>query len=174
VRERHASHSARRAREFEAFVAGAAGRLLHAATLLTAEPPDDNPRARRLLALSLAHTYAYWDRLHGEDPYDRARQYLATRFAREAWHRYGGGLGRARRRLSGPLGGLAPQERLILVLRLYEGVGEEQAAALLGLPVERVRTICDRATATLLHPPTEPARPVTKTKAPKAPKAATS
>ncbi|WP_395574614.1 sigma factor-like helix-turn-helix DNA-binding protein [Streptomyces sp. BK79] len=173
MRERHASHSARRAREFEAFVAGAAGRLLHAATLLTAEPPDDNPRARRLLGLSLAHTYAYWDRLHGEDPYDRARQYLATRFAREAWHRYGGGLGRTRRRPSGPLGGLAPQERLILVLRLYEGVGEEQAAALLGLPVERVRTICDRATATLLHPPAQPARPVTEAKAPNAPKAAT-
>lgn len=87
MRERHASHNARRAREFEAFVAGAAGRLLHAATLLTAEAPDANPRARRLLALSLAHTYAYWDRLHGEDPYDRARQYLATRFARAAWHR---------------------------------------------------------------------------------------
>lgn len=89
MRDRHASHSARRAREFEAFVAGAAGRLLHAATLLTAEAPDANPRARRLLALSLAHTYAGWDRLHGEDPYDRARQYLATRFAREIWHRYG-------------------------------------------------------------------------------------
>ncbi|ANB08253.1 RNA polymerase subunit sigma-70 [Streptomyces ambofaciens] len=159
MRERQASQGARRAREFEAFVAGAAGRLSHAATLLTAEPPADNPRARRLLALSLAHTYAYWDRLHGEDPYDRARQYLATRFAREAWHRYGGGLGRARRRPAGPLSGLAPQERLILVLRLYEGVAEEQAAALLGLPVERVRTICDRATATLLHPPAGPAHP---------------
>ena len=36
----------RRAREFEAFVAGAAGRLLHAATLLTGEPPGGNPRAR--------------------------------------------------------------------------------------------------------------------------------
>lgn len=165
MRERHASHGARRAREFEAFVAGAAGRLLHAATLLTAEAPDANPRARRLLSLSLAHTYASWDRLHGEDPYDRARQYLAARFARGAWHRHGG-LVRPRLRPVGPLGALAPQERLILVLRLYEGVAEEQAAALLGLPVERVRTISDRATATLLRPPAPPARPVgTKTKA---------
>ncbi|GAA2578011.1 MULTISPECIES: sigma factor-like helix-turn-helix DNA-binding protein [Streptomyces] len=159
MRERHASHHVHRAREFEAFVAGAAGRLLHAATLLTAEAPDVNPRARRLLALSLAHTYACWDRLHGEDPYDRARQYLATRFAREAWHRYGV-LGRARRPPAGPLGGLTPQERLILVLRLYEGVAEEQAAALLGLPVERVRTVCDRATTALLRPPAARARPV--------------
>ncbi|NEC77185.1 RNA polymerase subunit sigma-70, partial [Streptomyces rochei] len=98
MRDRQVSPGARRAREFQAFVAGAAGRLLHAATLLTAEVPDDNPRARRLLAVSLAHTYAYWDQLHGDDPYDRTRQYLATRFAREAWHRHGGGLGRGRRR----------------------------------------------------------------------------
>ncbi|CAL9309636.1 sigma factor-like helix-turn-helix DNA-binding protein [Streptomyces rochei] len=165
MRDRRVSSGARRAREFQAFVAGAAGRLLHAATLLTAEAPDDNPRARRLLAVSLAHTYAYWDQLHGDDPYDRTRQYLATRFAREAWHRHGGGLGRGRRRPAGRLGGLTPQERLILVLRLYEGVAEEQAAALLGLPVERVRTICDRATATLLHPPAEPSRPVAEPKA---------
>ncbi|MFI5854581.1 sigma factor-like helix-turn-helix DNA-binding protein [Streptomyces parvulus] len=159
MRARHASHGARRDREFEAFVAGAAGRLLHAATLLTAEAPDANPRARRLLSLSLAHTYAGWDRLHGEDPYDRARQYLAARFARGAWHRYGGPV-RHRRPAPGPLAALTPQERLILVLRLYEGVAEEQAAALLGLPVERVRTICDRATAALLRPPAAPVRPV--------------
>jgi hypothetical protein len=156
VRQRQASQGARRAREFEAFVAGAAGRLLHAATLLTAETPDDNPRARRLLTLSLAHTYASWDRLRGEDPYDRARQYLATRFARGAWHQYGG-LGRARPHPGSPLAALTPQERLILVLRFFEGVAEEQAAALLGLPAERVHAICDRATATLLHPPRGPA-----------------
>lgn len=156
MRERQAFQGARRAREFEAFVAGAAGRLLHAATLLTAEAPDDNPRARRLLTLSLAHTYACWDRLRGEDPYDRARQYLATRFARAAWHQYGG-FGRTQPHPDSALGSLAPQERLIVVLRLYEGVAEEQAAALLGLPTERIRTICDRATATLLHPPRGPA-----------------
>ncbi|GCB46408.1 sigma factor-like helix-turn-helix DNA-binding protein [Streptomyces sp. NL15-2K] len=156
MRQRHASQDARRAREFEAFVAGAAGRLLHTATLLTAEARHDNPRARRLLTLALAHTYACWDRLRGEDPYDRARQYLATRFARGAWHQYGA-LGRARPHPDSALSRLAPQERLILVLRLYEGVAEEQAAALLGLPPERVRTICDRATATLLHPPKGPA-----------------
>ncbi|WP_155053830.1 sigma factor-like helix-turn-helix DNA-binding protein [Streptomyces blattellae] len=156
MRSRQASQGARRAREFEAFVAGAAGRLLHAATLLTAEAPGDNPRARRLLTLALAHTYASWNRLRGEDPYDRTRQYLATRFARDAWHRYGG-LGRARPQPGSPLARLSPQERLILVLRLYEGVAEEQTAALLGLSTERVRAICNRATTTLLHPPRGPA-----------------
>ncbi|MFC8091531.1 sigma factor-like helix-turn-helix DNA-binding protein [Streptomyces sp. NPDC057301] len=158
---------ARRDREFAAFVAGAAGRLLHAATLLTAEPPGDNPRARRLLTLSLAHTYACWDRLRGEDPYDRARQYLATRFSRTVWHQYGplAALGRSRPHPGSPLARLSPQERLILVLRLYEGVAEEQTAALLGMPRERVHAICDRATATLLHPPREPAPAVLGPKA---------
>ncbi|MEU1464002.1 sigma factor-like helix-turn-helix DNA-binding protein [Streptomyces sp. NPDC005727] len=151
MRDRRASRDARRAREFESFVAGAAGRLLHAATLLTGEAPDDNPRARRLLAPALARTYARWDRLRGEDPYDCARQCLATRFAHEAWRHYGA-VGRPRPHPRSPLAELAPQERLILVLRMFEGVAEEQTAALLGLPVERVHTICDRATATVLHP----------------------
>ncbi|MEU0600299.1 sigma factor-like helix-turn-helix DNA-binding protein [Streptomyces sp. NPDC006393] len=155
MRERQASQGVRRAREFEAFVAGSAGRLLHAATLLTAEAPDDNPRACRLLTLSLAHTYACWDRLGGEDPYACARQHMAARFAREAWHQHG--LGRGRSRPPGTLAALAPQERLILVLRLYEGVAEEQTAAMLGLPPERVRVICDRTIAALTRLPARPA-----------------
>ncbi|MFE4965080.1 sigma factor-like helix-turn-helix DNA-binding protein [Streptomyces sp. NPDC056660] len=153
MRDRQAFQDARRAREFEAFVAGAAGRLLHAATLLTAEAPDANPRARRLLTLALAHTYACWGRLRGEDPYDRARQHLALRFANSAWHQYGGPLSRTRPHPHSVLAVLTPQERLVLVLRLYEGVAEEQTAALLGLATDRVRIICDRATTTLLHPP---------------------
>ncbi|MEU6481932.1 sigma factor-like helix-turn-helix DNA-binding protein [Streptomyces sp. NPDC047017] len=157
MRERQGRRGARRAREFEAFVAGAGGRLLHTATLLTAEAPDANPRARRLLTLSLAHTYACWDGLRGEDPYERARQLLAGRFAREAWHRHGVRAG-ARHRLPGVLAGLAPQARLVVVLRLYEGVAEEQTAALLGLPPERVRVLCDRALGLLAHPPAPSAR----------------
>ncbi|MBC9728396.1 sigma factor-like helix-turn-helix DNA-binding protein [Streptomyces sp. TRM68367] len=156
MRARHASQGARRAREFEAFVAGAARRLLHAATLLTAEAPDDNPRARRLLTLSLAHTYACWDRLRGEDPYARTRQELAARFARGAWHHYGG-LGRARPHPASALARLSPQERLILVLRMYEGVADEQVAAQLGLSPDRVRAICARAQTALLHQPRGPA-----------------
>ncbi|MEV6163240.1 sigma factor-like helix-turn-helix DNA-binding protein [Streptomyces sp. NPDC052052] len=144
MRERQAGHERRRSQEFEAFVAGAAGRLLHTATLLTAEPmqpPGTNPRAQRLLMVALAHTYAEWERLRGEDPYDRTRQALVTRFAHEVWqhHRPRGGL----------LDPLTPQERLVLVLRLYEGVAEEQAAALLGLPVDRIRALCNRSVATL-------------------------
>lgn len=164
MRQRQVVQGTRRAREFEAFVAGASGRLLHTATLLTAEAPDDNPRARRLLTLALAHTYACWDRLRGEDPYDRARQHLALRFAHGAWRRHGL-VFRGRAHSAGPLAGLTPQERLIVVLRLHEGVAEEQAAALLGLPTERVSTICARATAALLHPPPEAAPTVVGAKA---------
>lgn len=130
-----------RERDFEAYVAGAAGRLLHAATLLTAEQPGRAPRAQALLTAALAATYARWDRLRGEDPYDLTRRELTARFARAAWrfHRpYGGVLSR-----------LNPLERLVVVLRLYEGVAEEQTAALLGLPVDRVRATCARAVTVL-------------------------
>jgi hypothetical protein len=149
------AQASRRDREFKAFVAGAAGRLLQTATLLTAEPPDDNPRARRLLTRALAHTYAVWDGLRGEDPYDRTRRELTLRFERGVWHHHGP----FRRPTGGVLSALGPQERLVLVLRLYEGVAEEQTAALLGLPAERVRAICLRAMATVLHPPREKSVP---------------
>ncbi|WP_211834932.1 MULTISPECIES: sigma factor-like helix-turn-helix DNA-binding protein [Streptomyces violaceusniger group] len=137
MRERRAARDDRRAREFEAFVAGAGGRLLHAATLLTGEPTGDTEAAERLLTAALARTYARWDRLRGEDPYDHTRRTLAALFAHRG-HRY-------RRPRGGTLARLTPQERLVLVLRLYEGVAEEQTAAALGLPVERVRAICTRA-----------------------------
>ncbi|MFC4492818.1 sigma factor-like helix-turn-helix DNA-binding protein [Streptomyces ovatisporus] len=140
--ERRERQERRRAREFEAFVAGAAGRLLHAATLLTAEPGGAAPAAQQLLVGALSRTYADWDRLRGEDPYERTRHDLMVRFAHHAW--------RYRRPRGGLLGRLPPQERLILVLRLYEGVAEEQVAATLGLPVERVRELCTRGMAAML------------------------
>jgi len=148
VQEREGEPDPRRVREFEAFVAGAGGRLLHAATLLTAEPEGTAPLAEQLLVDTLARTYAGWDRLRGEDPYARTREELAGRFARTAWHH--------RRARGGLLGRLPPQERLVLVLRLHEGVDEEQTAACLGLPVERVRAVCTRAVATMLSRPDPP------------------
>ncbi|MEE1756251.1 sigma factor-like helix-turn-helix DNA-binding protein [Streptomyces sp. SP18CS02] len=152
VRQRH------RDRDFEVFVTGAAGRLLHAATLLTTEHPGRAPAAQRLLCHALAAAYARWDRPPGEDPYDRARQELAARFARSAW--------RFRRGRGGVLSPLTPRERLVVVWRLYEGVAEEQVAALLGLPVDRVRAICTRSVAALRGgrrrpAPAAPAGPVT-------------
>ncbi|GAA2480053.1 sigma factor-like helix-turn-helix DNA-binding protein [Streptomyces gobitricini] len=146
---RHRATAARlpgaRERDFETYVAGAAGRLLHAATLLTTEPPGRAPRAQALLTAALGATYARWDRLRGEDPYALTRHELATRFARAAW--------RFHRPRGGVLSPLAPLERLVVVLRLYEGVAEEQTAALLGLPVERVRATCARSVTTLRRAP---------------------
>ncbi|MFF3062742.1 sigma factor-like helix-turn-helix DNA-binding protein [Streptomyces sp. NPDC057909] len=92
------------------------------------------------------------DRLRSEDPYDHARQHLATRFARGAWRQYGGLLDRAQPFPGAVLAHLSPQERLVLVLRIFEGVEEEQISALLGLPVDRVRAVCHRATTNLLRP----------------------
>ncbi|MGW8378813.1 sigma factor-like helix-turn-helix DNA-binding protein [Streptomyces sp. ODS28] len=151
MRERRARGERRRAREFEAFVAGAAGRLLHAATLLTAERPGSAPEAERLLIAALARSYAEWPRLRGtrgDDPYEHTRGELAARFAHASW--------RYRRAHGGLLGELPPRERLVIVLRLYEGVAEEQVAAQLGLPPERVRALCLRAMATLLSSPPAP------------------
>ncbi|MEV0412119.1 sigma factor-like helix-turn-helix DNA-binding protein [Streptomyces sp. NPDC050448] len=126
--------------EFEAFVAGAAGRLLHVAVLLTAEPQSEPAAARRLLADALARTYANWRRVRGDDPYDHTRRELCAAFARTGWRHHGG---------PGLLARLGPQERLVLVLRMYEGVAEEVTAAQLGLPVERVRVLCNRAVAAM-------------------------
>lgn len=125
----------RRAREFTTFTAGAGGRLLHAATLLT----GDAAEGERLLTSALAVTFADWFRLHGEDPYVRTRQELAQRFLR-AHRRY-------RRASGGTLDRLPPAERLALVLRVCEGVAEEQSAAQLGMPTERMRTHYLRAMA---------------------------
>jgi hypothetical protein len=140
--ERRELREHRRVREFEAFAAGAGGRLLHTATLLTGDPDA----ADALLERALAAVYADWHRLHGEDPYVRARQELAQRFTR------------ASRRHRGPHGGvldrLEPAERLALVLRVYEGVAEEQSAAQLGVPVERMRTHYLRAMAVMRSRPT--------------------
>lgn len=148
MRERQAARERRRAREFEAFVGGAGGRLLRTAVLLTGENTTGagpHEAAERLLTAALADTYACWDRLRGADPYEHARQELAARFARSA-RRY--------RRTHGTLERLAPRERLVLVLRLHEGIAEEQVAACLGLPTERVRVLCTRAVALLRSRPT--------------------
>ncbi|MEU9032281.1 sigma factor-like helix-turn-helix DNA-binding protein [Streptomyces sp. NPDC048383] len=126
--------------EFEAFVAGAAGRLLHVAVLLTAEAPTGATAARRLLAGALARTYAHWNRLRGDDPYDHTRQELCAAYARTSWRHPGG---------TGVLARLSPMERLVLVMRVYEGVAEEVTAAQLGLPPERVEAVCNRAVATM-------------------------
>ncbi len=126
--------------EFEAFVAGAAGRLLHVAVLLTAEPETGPAAARRLLADALARTYANWRRVRGDDPYDHTRRELCDAFARTGWRHHGG---------RGLLARLGPLERLVLVLRVYEGVAEEVTAAQLGMPVERVRVLCNRAVAAM-------------------------
>ena len=134
--KRRSAAESRRDAEFEAFTAGAGGRLLHAATLLTGDTHD----AEDLLVTVLGRVYADWLRMRAEDPYEHARSELFRRFAyRPWWHRpHGGALDR-----------LTAQERLIVTMRYFEGVAEEQTAAQLGMPAERVRTISARAGATL-------------------------
>jgi hypothetical protein len=136
VGKRRAAADLRRDTEFAAFTAGAAGRLLHAAVLLT----GDRRAAEQLLTATLARVYADWFRMRAEDPYEQARGELVRRFAYRPWWR---------RPRGGTLDRLSAQERLVVTLRFFEGVTEEQTAAQLGLPAERVRAIGARATATL-------------------------
>jgi hypothetical protein len=153
-------------REFAAYVAGAGPRLLRTATLLTGEAgrepptahgtvrdrtppataasPHTAPLALSLLRRALSRTYAAWDRLDGGDPYAHTRAELVALFLRSARYR--------RRGAGGPLGALPARVRLVLVLRLHEGVPDEQVAALLGLSVERVRLWCARGVHLVLHP----------------------
>ncbi|MFJ4413525.1 sigma factor-like helix-turn-helix DNA-binding protein [Streptomyces sp. NPDC088925] len=108
-------------------------------------PEPAAPLALALLRRALARTYADWDRLESGDPYDHTRAELLALFLRSSWYR--------RRPGRGPLAALPARVRLVLVLRLYEGVPEEQVAALLGLSVDRVRLLCARGVRLLLHPP---------------------
>ncbi|MYT21723.1 RNA polymerase, partial [Streptomyces sp. SID7760] len=103
-----------------------------------AEPREEPAAARRLLAGALARTYAQWRRVRRDDPYDHTRRELCAAFARTGWRHHGG---------TGLLAPLGPLERLVLVLRVYEGVAEEVTAAQLGLPAERVRALCARGVA---------------------------
>lgn len=146
VGKRRAAAEIRRDAEFAAFSAGAAGRLLHTATLLT----GDREQAEKLLTATLARTYADWLRMRADDPYDQARAELVRRFAYRPWWR---------RPRGGVLGRLTAQERLVVTMRYFEGVAEEQTAAQLGLPADRVRAICARATATLRSNRYDPAAP---------------
>ncbi|MBY8877162.1 sigma factor-like helix-turn-helix DNA-binding protein [Actinacidiphila acidipaludis] len=147
---RRAAADSRRDAEFAAFTAGAGGRLLHSATLLTGDPAE----AERLLTVVLARVYADWFRMRAEDPYEQARSELVRRFHHRPWWR---------RPRGGDLDRLTGQERLVVTLRFFEGVAEEQTAAQLGLPADRVRAICARATATLRsRPAPAPAASVTE------------
>ncbi|SCE09315.1 hypothetical protein GA0115240_13849 [Streptomyces sp. DvalAA-14] len=88
VGKRRATAELRRDAEFAAFTAGAGGRLLHAAVLLT----GDLRSADRLLTATLARVYADWIRMRADDPYEQARSELVRRFAyRPWWRRPGGG-----------------------------------------------------------------------------------
>lgn len=137
----------RRSREFEVFIGGAAGRLMHVAMLLTG---DDEKAADQLLCQAMSRTYLNWVRLRGEDPYAYTRQELVTAYARRAGARW-----LHKEPKDGRLSRLSPQERLVLVLRLYEGVDEEQVAALLGLVPDRIRAVCTRA-STIMRTKPEP------------------
>jgi DNA-directed RNA polymerase specialized sigma24 family protein len=127
--------------DFPVFAGGAARRLLHIALLLTGREEE----ARQILCRALARTYRDWDRLQVADPYAHTRSDIITSYAfRQAMGRL-----LCRRNVHpdnrGVLGRLNPRQRLVLLLRLHEGLSEEETAAQLGLAVDTVRATEARA-----------------------------
>ncbi|MHC6626566.1 sigma factor-like helix-turn-helix DNA-binding protein [Streptomyces globosus] len=167
-------HRSGRWAEFEAFVAGAAGRLLHVAVLLTAESGTGAERdggggggSGIGSGVGSGAGDGVGDGAGAGSGCPGARRLLAGALARTYadWHRVRGDdpydhtrrelctayARTARRYRDGPgvLARLAPQERLALVLCVHEGVPEEVAAAQLGLPADRVRALTARAVAAM-------------------------
>lgn len=131
--------------EFAEFVAGSSRRLLGLAYLLSA----DRAAAERLLEDALGRTYRHWSSVsRGGVPEAHVRQLLVDAVRR----------GRRRRRLAGTadaggaslmpvVAALPTGQRVVLVLRYFEGLDEAQAAAVMGWSVNTVRSQYARAIA---------------------------
>ncbi len=145
--------------EFRAFVLGRYASLLRSARALT----RDGDTAEDLVQNALIRTYASWARVQrADDPYAYAHRILFTSFSRM----------RRRRRVSETLSAsidpppesgdpetaaddrdqlqralqeLPPRYRAVLVLRFYEDRSVEDVAAILGCPINTVKTQTARA-----------------------------
>jgi DNA-directed RNA polymerase specialized sigma24 family protein len=133
--------------DFADFVAGSSRRLLGLAYLLSA----DRALADRLLEDALDRTYRHWPAVSRDGvPEAHVRQLLVDSIARR----------RSRRRpVSAPdpdgvptmsaVAGLPTAQRVVLVLRYFEGLDDVQAAAVMGCSVKSVRHLQTRAISRL-------------------------
>ncbi|MFC7468367.1 hypothetical protein ACFQVA_13675 [Actinomadura keratinilytica] len=147
---RHEIPRTARARAFVSFAAGAGGRLLHLAALLTGEPPaaprtpaacspprSAAPTPTGTPCAATTRTTAPAGTSSPATPVPPGTAARRGRADAGPWSPRPAHPARARR--GGP--------------EAVRGVPEEQAAALLGLPVERVRALTARATVRLARPP---------------------
>jgi len=123
-----------RREDFEEFVVVCGDRLLRTAFLLTGDPG----RAEGLLQSALAKAWFAWGHLD-DPPETHVRRLLLV--TSRAGRRDGGG--------HGVLAALPARLRAVVVLRVHDGLTEDEAAELLGWSVATVRTRTERALARL-------------------------
>jgi RNA polymerase sigma-70 factor (sigma-E family) len=147
---------------FRAFVEANGATLLHAARLLT----GDHHRGEDLVQTALIRVYLKWGRIDAPLPY--ARRALVNAHIDQTRRRWWGerptetlpevapadepsdtSAADSRDELRRILGGLAPKERAVVVLRYYCDLSEQDTAATLGIPVGTVKSTCSRALARL-------------------------
>jgi len=135
--------------DFEAFVAARYAALLRTAYLLTGDHHD----AEDLLQQSLVKAVGAWRRIDGDpEPYVRTilvRQSV-SRWRRRRWRELTTDLPPEtavtdetrddRVALHRALGGLAPRQRAVIVLRYYQDLTEAQTAEALGIAVGTVKS----------------------------------
>ena len=156
---------------FRSFVETNGATLLHAARLLT----GDHHRGEDLVQTALIKVYLKWGRIDAPLPY--ARRALVNAHIDQTRRKWWGerptetlpelsGEERgtdvtasdSRDQLRRMLGGLAPNERAVIVLLYYCDLSEQETAATLGMPVGTVKSTCSRALARLRVEATSGAR----------------
>jgi RNA polymerase sigma-70 factor (sigma-E family) len=164
--------------EFVEFAKAAAVRLQRAAYLLT----GDRHQAEEAAQAALVRVYAAWGRIRHKDPYAYARTAL-TNLVTDSWRRpireyatdvipeqetprdMADDVSR-RRWLISALRGLSPQERSVIVLRLFFDASEAEVAQQLNLRVGTVKSLNSRGLAKLritVGPSGSPLRAQTET-----------
>ena len=146
---------------FRSFVEANGATLLHAARLLT----GDHHRGEDLVQTALIKVYLKWGRIDAPLPY--ARRALVNAHIDQTRRKWWGErptetlpepaevrgtdvtASDSRDELRRMLGGLAPKERAVIVLRYYCDLSEQETAATLGMPVGTVKSTCSRALARL-------------------------
>ncbi|MEU5532037.1 sigma factor-like helix-turn-helix DNA-binding protein [Streptomyces sp. NPDC020362] len=132
-RTRHRAERPGRRPEFGGYAAVAWPRLLRTAQLLTGDPAEADALART----ALSEAYAHWRRIPGNDTDFYVRRLLVRRH-----------LGRRPRRtrpspqtpLARALAALSARQRVVLVLRLGEDLGQLEIAEMLGWSVGAVKS----------------------------------
>jgi RNA polymerase sigma-70 factor (sigma-E family) len=142
---------------FRDFVTGSSRRLQHTAELLTGSAHD----AQDVVQTVLTRMYLRWRRIEQDDPYGYARRAVINEttdrwrrgrhreisrdfFEQVSWDDHATAHAE-RDAVLRALRGLTERERVVVVLRYYEDLSEEQIAGLVGVAAGTVKSTASRA-----------------------------